>query len=98
MKKDSMILIGAAGVALYLVMRAGSVKAAVTKVQQGATEIFNSLGKPFSNGYRYFSDGTVIDPAGAYWKNNQMIWAPPASKSQMSTTTDQALGDWTSEA
>lgn len=98
MKKDSLILVGAAGIALYLVVKAGSVKGAVAKVQQGATEILDSLGKRFSNGYRYFSDGTVIDPSGAYWKNGQMVWAPAATKAKMSTATDQALGDWTNEA
>ncbi len=98
LKKDSLILIGAAGIALFLVMKAGSVKGAVKSVQTGAKEIFDALGKPFKNGYRYFNDGTVIDPTGAYWKNGQMIWAPAATKAQMSTTTDQALGDWTNEA
>jgi hypothetical protein len=101
LKNDSLIMVGAAGIALLLVMKAGKAKGATTNIAQfntGAKEIFDALGKKFSNGYRYFTDGTVIDPSGAYWKNGQMIWAPAATKANMSTATDQALGDWTNEA
>lgn len=101
MKKETMILVGAAGIAAYLVMQAGTKRGATTPLKKfttGTSEILDAFGKRFSNGYRYFSDGVVIDPQGSYWKNNQMIWSPPAAKSSMSTTTDNALGDWTNEA
>lgn len=27
-------------------------------------------------GWRYFDDGTVIDPAGRYYKNGQLVYTP----------------------
>lgn len=52
-----------------------------TSLNQGGTvpvtEIVNSS-VPGANGYgwRYFSDGTVIDPNGNYYSNGTMIWSP----------------------
>lgn len=84
MKRDYLILATAAGVALYLVNKAGGVQAAVAKVVQGATEVLNSAGGRFNNGWRYFSDGTAIDPFGRYYKNGQLIWSPPATPKKTS--------------
>lgn len=46
-------------------------------MQQQATEITNAA-QPGQEGYgwRYFSDGTVIDPSGAYYKDGKLIWSP----------------------
>lgn len=101
MKNDTLILVAAAAVAAYLVKKAGGVSQAVKYVQDAATrttEILNSAGKNFGNGYRYFSDGTVIDPFGRYWKNNQIIWSPPTLKSNTSTdaapASDPTFNTW----
>ncbi len=80
MKKDTLMLIGAAGIALYLVNKAGGVQQATTKVVNGATEVLNSLGQRFNNGWRYFSDGTAIDPFGSYYKGGTKIWSPAIVK------------------
>lgn len=79
MKRDYLILAAAAGVALYLVNKAGGLQSAVAKAVQGATEILNG-GARFNNGWRYFSDGTAIDPFGRYYKGGQLIWSPPTVK------------------
>lgn len=41
------------------------------------TEINNAT-VPGDNGYgwRYFSDGTVIDPSGNYYVNGAIVWSP----------------------
>jgi hypothetical protein len=41
------------------------------------TEIVNTA-LPGQNGYgwRYFSDGTVIDPSGQYYVDGQVVWSP----------------------
>ena len=39
------------------------------------TEVLNS-GAPYSNGWRYFTDGTAIDPQGNYYSNGALIWSP----------------------
>lgn len=80
MKRDYLILAAAAGAALYLVNKAGGIQAAVQKVVQGASEVLNPGGGRFSNGWRYFSDGTAIDPFGRYYKSGQLIWTPPVVK------------------
>lgn len=39
-------------------------------------EVFDANGKRFSNGWRYFSDGTTIDPQGRYYYQGQLTWSP----------------------
>lgn len=45
------------------------------------TEITNTA-LPGQNGYgwRYFSDGTVIDPQGNYYVNGSIVWSPSAGQ------------------
>ncbi len=80
MKKDTLMILGAAGIAFYLVNKAGGVQQATAKVVNGATEVLNTLGQRFGNGWRYFSDGTAIDPFGSYYRNGQKIWSPAIIK------------------
>lgn len=82
MKNSYLWILGAAGVALYLINKAGAstVPAAVKALTDGTTEIFNTMGKTFETGWRYFSDGTAIDPFGNYWKSGQKIWTAPIVK------------------
>lgn len=91
MKRDTMILFGAAGVALYLVNKAGGVTAAAQKIVQGTKEILSSTGSRFSNGWRYFDDGTSIDPFGNYYRNGAMIWKAPTVKKK--TADDDAVSE-----
>lgn len=45
------------------------------------TEV-NNTAMPGQNGYgwRYFSDGTVIDPQGNYYVDGAMVWSPNAGQ------------------
>lgn len=80
MKHPYIWLMGAAGVALYLINKTGSVKSAAKAVKTGTQEILSSTGQRFETGWRYFSDGTTIDPFGNYWKGGQKIWSVPVVK------------------
>jgi hypothetical protein len=79
MKNAELIALGIAAVAVYILTTAKP-KTAVTsadyKQPAGASEIMDSIGNAFTNGWRYFSDGTAIDPAGSYYSNGSMIWSP----------------------
>ncbi len=88
MKRDTLILVGAAGVALYLVKKAGSVQGAVQNIVQGAKEILSTTNTRFNNGWRYFDDGTAIDPFGRYYKGGQLIYTPPAVKRPTAATDE----------
>lgn len=81
MKTDELIILALAGVAAWLIVR--SVQPATAKTTQDGrpsgyvTEIANSAlpGEP-GYGWRYFSDGTVIDPAGNYYSNGVLVYSP----------------------
>ena len=65
-------------------------KTDVTEVPNSATE-----GQP-GYGWKYFSDGTSIDPEGNYYRGNEKIWSPaPGNTSDTGTsnsTTDPGFG------
>jgi hypothetical protein len=47
----------------------------------------------FGYGYRYFEDGTVIDPFGNYFKDNALIWSPSVTEIEnFSERGDEAYG------
>lgn len=76
MKQETMLLIGAAAAVLLILNRKSSpagVLASTTK------EISQPSGAAFANGWRYFDDGTSIDPMGRYWKGGQIIYSPIGS-------------------
>lgn len=50
--------------------------AAVPQNTQKISEVLDGNGGAFSNGWRYFSDGTSISPAGDYYSGNTKIWSP----------------------
>jgi hypothetical protein len=87
MKQTEMIALGLAAVAVYLIVNTnkkkapGSISAANPLQSAAATvaEIFDTAGKTFSNGWRYFNDGTAISPAGDYYQGGQLIWQDPTS-------------------
>lgn len=91
MKQQEMIVLGLAGVALYLIAKTPTGKKALQSVtgtasnglrdvSQTVSEVFDTTGKAFSNGWRYFNDGTAIDPAGNYYQGGQLIWSNPSVK------------------
>lgn len=38
------------------------------------TEVLDANGQRFSNGWRYFSDGTSIDPKGNYYYQGTLVY------------------------
>lgn len=84
MNKTEMIALGLAGLALFLIVQA---KKPATKAPAKAPakpagwvgEILDQSGRSFMNGWRYFDNGTAIDPAGNYYQDGQMIWQAPGA-------------------
>lgn len=50
--------------------------AAIPQNTQKVTEVLSGNGGQFTNGWRYFTDGTAIDPQGSYYLNGQLVWSP----------------------
>lgn len=81
---DNIILIAAMALAAYIVMNtkktgatssgASSVTALKNALATSVSEIFNSDGSRYTNGWRYFSDGTSISPSGDYYMNGNLVW------------------------
>lgn len=87
MKSTELIVLGLAGLAVYMITKskATSTAAAGSKPSAGlsnpaewVSQIFDSAGGQFSNGWQYFSNGTAIDPMGNYYYNGQMVWTSGA--------------------
>lgn len=82
MKQTDMIVLGLAGVAVYMIVKGkggnplASLFAALPAPSAGTTEIFDSRGLPHANGWRYYSDGTSIGPDGKYYLNGQLVYTP----------------------
>lgn len=77
MKQTEMIALGLAAVAVYLIVNTNKKTATsggVRSIADTVSEIFSVTGKAFDNGWRYFSDGTAIDPQGNYYQGGQLIW------------------------
>lgn len=80
MKQNELIVLGLAGLAVYFILKAGGKGGADAGLRAAAdrvSEIIGSTGKAFDNGWRYFSDGTAIDPAGNYYQGGNLIWNNP---------------------
>jgi len=86
MKQTDLIVLGLAGVAVYMIVKSQStgkvwsevIPAGLKNTAQAVSEILDSTGKAFDNGWRYFNDGTAIDPSGNYYQGGQLIWSNPA--------------------
>lgn len=50
--------------------------AAIPQNTAKVSEVLTGSGSQFGNGWRYFTDGTAIDPQGNYYSNGQMVWSP----------------------
>jgi hypothetical protein len=73
MKDSYLILLVGLGAATFLATRSSGTTSTPGKSTGGAQEI-KVDGDTF--GWRYFTDGTAIDPYGAYYKNGLMVWNP----------------------
>lgn len=85
MKTDDILILAAAAGAVWFILTRGAslVKTSPAPVAQSGkpagwtSEIYDSDGSSFSNGWRYFDDGTAIDPAGNYYSGGQLVWSHP---------------------
>jgi len=68
--------------------------APVPTIGGGVTEIENTSQEgDQAYGWRYFSDGTVIDPDGNYYRNGELIWSPQTYEIEnLSEEGDPAYG------
>ena len=88
MKQTDLIVLGLAGVAVYMIVKSqgkapfqaltSTASKGLTDMSKTVSEILDSTGKAFDNGWRYFNDGTAIDPSGNYYQGGQLIWSNPA--------------------
>ncbi len=81
MKTEEVLVLALAGVAALLIVRSVKVGAGATespgaKPAGWVSEIFDGDGSSFSNGWRYFNDGTAIDPSGCYYSGGALVWCP----------------------
>lgn len=89
MKTEEIAILGAAGVAVWLILKGtgfklGGTTAPATSTPRGSAgmtdwvgEIFSAAGTPYSNGWRYFENGVAISPDGTYYQGGQAVWSPP---------------------
>lgn len=75
MKQTEMIVLGLAGVAVYLIVMATK-KPATTKngvYDYRGKSTFETQGGVSKNGWTYFDDGTALDPQGNAWQGGQIV-------------------------
>lgn len=74
MKTEELIALALAGIAVFLIVKSGKAATWVSD-WKAAKEVLNN-GQRYDNGWRYFNDGTSIDPQGNYYQGGQIIWSP----------------------
>ena len=69
-------------------------KPTAPKIAGAVTEIANTAGEGEEGfGWKYYSDGTVIDPDGNYYRNGKMIWSPQTTEIENTAEEgDEAFG------
>ena len=85
MKQSDLIVLGLAGLAVYMIVRSrGTTQAAGTTTTQRprdwVTEIANTV-LPGQTGYgwRSVDNGTAISPTGDYYFHGEKIWTPEST-------------------
>lgn len=76
MGKAEYLVLGLAGVAAWLMLTAGKRAAGSSAAQAPGgwvAEVFDGV-KAWGNGWRYFDNGTAIDPAGNYYHQGQLVY------------------------
>ena len=85
MKQTDLIVLGLAGVAVWMIFQArkgttsGPAKTGSNTGSTGAAsswvnEVFDAGGGQFGNGWRYFDNGTAIDQEGNYYFGGQRVY------------------------
>lgn len=80
MKHAEYLVLGLAAVAVLLIVKQSksatpSGGTATAPAGNWVAEIFNGV-SAWGNGWRYFDNGTAIDPAGNYYLNGEKVWSP----------------------
>src|SRR3990167_8736388 len=91
MKQDTIIIVGAAAVGLYLIAKMVKPSAIRPPTGSGTAGALNNYGNaPVTQinntalpgqegwGWQYYSDGTAIDPSGQYYYQGALVWSPGA--------------------
>lgn len=77
MKNSDLLILAAAGLAAWLILRRGTAAPAAQTAAgthpAGWTSELNILN---DGGWRYFDDGTAIGPDGAYYSGGVKVWTP----------------------
>ncbi|AOS79209.1 hypothetical protein Q5W_09655 [Hydrogenophaga sp. PBC] len=83
LQTTELLVLGLAGIAVYMIWRSQTPRVNAPrdtgKPMDWVDEIFDSAGKAFTNGWRYFENGVAIDPSGNYYQNGQMVWQAPGA-------------------
>jgi hypothetical protein len=76
-KTEDLILLGVVAMGVFVVMPAllkrRTAPAGIVSNTYGAQEVMVSGN---TNGWRYFTDGTSIDPNGRYYKGSELMYDP----------------------
>lgn len=93
MKQNEMIILAVAGFVAWNIMKPKPAVAKTVSPVSGKTldnfidELFTTTGTPFENGWRYYENGTAIDPSGNYYFQGQKVYSAP-SRPNYSSSTD----------
>lgn len=82
MDNENLILLALCGIALWMISKNATGQSNTVlnmgKAINGISEIFTGAKQgQYGYGWRYFSDGGAIDPAGNYYLNGDLVWTKP---------------------
>lgn len=82
MKQPDLIVLGLAGVAVFLIWKTTKkpVKKSTVYDYRGPST-FEVQGSTAKNGWTYFDDGTALDPEGNAWQGGQIVATPTKATS-----------------
>ena len=99
MNNDTIVILAAAGIGLYLMSKMIKPGGIVTRPPSGSgtASSLNNNGSPpiveignddlpgqAGYGWKYYSDGTAISPQGEYYFQGQKVWSPGAGSMGLS--------------
>ena len=73
-KTEDLMILGVAGLMAWFILGRGAARSApAANDADYVEEIFNGVAG-WANGWRYFENGTAIDPLGNYYHNGQLVY------------------------
>lgn len=83
MKQENFIVLGLAGVAVFLIWKTTQKPGKKTTVYDyRGPSTYEVQGGKAKNGWSYFDDGTALDPEGNAWQGGQIV-ATPTTKAAL---------------